>query len=316
MKNSVIIATKNIHIISGVNSFIDDVIRNLNSEFELEIEESKNWLDILTRNSVIYWHDFYSPHLLLLLLFNRIYKRSIVIVSHGSFTLTHWTSKPLLKRTYMNLVEFLSSKKVRFQYLNLEEYCSSFQFKNFFISAPPLPEVQGPLNIPSRIESSRVKLLYISALQYNRKGYDRLLSFVQELNNSHIEFTFHIIGSESKEFFKYPEFTALKNVEFMGKMERSSIYELFRQADYVCLFSRSEGFPISLLEAVIHHVPVIVTKETNFSYFLERYQLGYSYEDICIHLEKLQIKPNSDFEGFRKDIIEQNVQLKKSLKND
>lgn len=312
MKRKVIIATKQIRIVSGVNSFIDDFINLFSSRLEIEKIESRKWFKVISKESLIYWHDFYSINLVLFLVFNWKYNRSIIIVSHGSFILTDWTKKYLLKKAYMCLVKILSTDKVRFQYLSSEEYNASFKFTNFFISAPCLESAERMIvkdRHKYKIENRRIEFLYISALSYERKGFDRLYKFIEDLTNTNIEFNFRIVGAELRDFQDYPEFLKLKNVEIFGRLSRSSIPALLETVDYVCLFSRSEGFPISLLEAVNHNKAIIVTKETNFFDFLDRYRLGYSLDELRDDITKLTSLPMSDFEGFRLEIFAQNRNL-------
>lgn len=69
------------------------------------------------------------------------------------------------------------------------------------------------------------------------------------------------------------------NISYLGRIEHSDIYNYFQQANYLILPSYSEGFPITVLEAMINGTICITTKVGEVSNHFEHLKNIYFLEN-------------------------------------
>lgn len=93
------------------------------------------------------------------------------------------------------------------------------------------------------------------------KGHDTLIKSLATLRDQHIAMTLLIVGdgSERVNIEEMAKKYTLDSewVRFLGF--RSDIPDLLETADFFVLPSLTEGLPLSVMEAMTHHLPVIVT---------------------------------------------------------
>ncbi len=109
--------------------------------------------------------------------------------------------------------------------------------------------------------------IFVGRLDYI-KGLDVLINAVKkvvesnEFIQSHKDFLLHIVGEgvEEKSLKKMCEkLDIVKHVKFHGKVSGEALIELYKSSDLFVLPSRSEGFPLTLLEASAAKLPVLAT---------------------------------------------------------
>ncbi len=109
--------------------------------------------------------------------------------------------------------------------------------------------------------------LFVGRLEHI-KGLDVLLESVKkvvesnEFIQSHKDFLLHIVGegAEQKSLEKTCERLEItKYVKFHGKVSGEPLIELYKSCDLFVLPSRSEGFPLTLLEACAAKLPILAT---------------------------------------------------------
>lgn len=89
------------------------------------------------------------------------------------------------------------------------------------------------------------------------KGFDRLLKSWRPVEKKHPDWKLRIVGDgEDKDALKEEaDRLDLKNVEFTGQVK--NVDEYYKNADFLVLTSRNEGFPMVVLEAMGHGLPVV-----------------------------------------------------------
>ncbi len=96
----------------------------------------------------------------------------------------------------------------------------------------------------------------------NQKGYDRLIKAVKEVKNSNIDtkFRFYAIG-EGPERINIEKLIKETNLEdtFILLGGKTNPYPYVKNADYFCLLSHFEGFPLVLEEAKILNMNILIT---------------------------------------------------------
>ena len=157
------------------------------------------------------------------------------------------------------------------------------QYNPLFIDIP----------VPFLNENRRVgetfNLMFIGVLDdsHSYKGLDILLKLIRHINRSNKwehKIVLHIIGGGEKlQYYKsYAEKNNLNNVTFKGYVP--SILDEFNRMDALILPSkrRGEGFGKVILEAVLHGLPVFVSKYAGGSYLVEHYKIGMVFDPYRI----------------------------------
>ncbi|MGH2110165.1 glycosyltransferase [Aerococcus urinaeequi] len=92
------------------------------------------------------------------------------------------------------------------------------------------------------------------------------------------------------------------SVKFLGPQYKEDKEEILRNSNIMILTSRSEGFPMSVLEALAFGNPCIVTRGTNVMDLIENNQLGWGTEpeNIGETIENAVSDYNNNFENYAK----------------
>lgn len=275
--NTVLIVIENKDFPSGIKSFCDDLVgskyfRNTPNQI---ISTRQALFKIFHSGNSFYLHELYGVKVLFFFLFNKFFKRKCVLVSHGNLVYQKQTESKLKKIIFLKLLSYLDHNNNFIQYLSKEEMSKSIRVFNNYIICPPYfikkPEHKIPFNLEKK------KLICVAAEKFYRKGFDRLIDLGKYLKQQ--EISIDIFGP-SREFLKSNYNREIpQNIQIHGQIERDEIMERLSSYSYMILLSRSEGFPIVLLEALANKVPIIITAETNFKLFTKKYDLGHVYSD-------------------------------------
>ena len=103
------------------------------------------------------------------------------------------------------------------------------------------------------IKSSFLSKKPKNILFVGRNEYPKRLDLFIELSKKFIEYNFFIVGVEENELAKL---LPGKNVYFLGKIQNFNNYEKY---DLFCLFSNSEGLPLSGIEAGANGLPLMLS---------------------------------------------------------
>ncbi len=121
--------------------------------------------------------------------------------------------------------------------------------------------------VPDQKTDTTFDAIFVGRLDHI-KGIDVLIAAVKkviesnEFIQSHKDFLLHIVGEgeEEKSLKKMCEKLELgKYVKFHGKVSGDALVQLYKNSDLFVLPSRSEGFPLTLLEASAAKLPVLAT---------------------------------------------------------
>jgi len=127
--------------------------------------------------------------------------------------------------------------------------------------------IETPL-IP-KLQKSSSRMLFLGRL-HPKKGLDLLISAFARLKRFHGDWELVIAGPDEHGYGeKLHELAAIHDlrggcVRFTGPVTGRVKTDLLRSADLFVLPSYSEGFPMSLLEAMACSIPVVATHSCNF----------------------------------------------------
>ncbi|MBT5490949.1 glycosyltransferase family 4 protein [bacterium] len=153
--------------------------------------------------------------------------------------------------TYIS--ELLASKIV---YVNKTMYVNaSFKNKSIYISNWLNPNLE--LNSTKKLATfSNVNFLSIGSIT-KAKGYDLLFDFFEYLKINNFNFNANIYGGIQGDLYEKNKerLLPLKEVVFHGF--KTDLKQAYREADIYVLFSRSETFGLTYLEAMSQGLPII-----------------------------------------------------------
>lgn len=215
-----------------------------------------------------------------------------IILPHGNLTPVGLNKSRFKKKIYLKILHFFIPRNVMFIALTdvEKEQCIDI----FNVSADKILVIPNYLDRQADIEdcndeeenSNTLKLLYVGRIDKEHKGIDRLLTVTKYLADNKVDFQFRIVGPyRSKKDKIYVENTIeslnLKDyVEVTGEVPRESLANYYRNSDYLFLFSRYEGLPMVILEALSYGLPVIITKATNIGNYIHTYDAGHIVQDL------------------------------------
>lgn len=115
-------------------------------------------------------------------------------------------------------------------------------------------------------------------------------------------FSFGIISDaykQLKEYFENPP----QNVKFLGIVERDKMNEVYNAADILFMPSYNEMFPMTILEAVNTHKPLVLRNLDLYNDILfKKYNYGENNDDFIKEINKLKSDKNH-FERSKEDSI-------------
>ncbi|MBU0981548.1 glycosyltransferase [Patescibacteria group bacterium] len=158
--------------------------------------------------------------------------------------------------------------------------------------------------IQAEKRSESFDVLFVGRLDYV-KGLDVLISAMKkvvestEFIKSKKDFQLHIVGtgSEKNALEKQIEKLGLQGlVKFHGKVTGDPLVAIYKSADLFVLPSRTEGFPLSLLEACAAKLPVLATNVGDNSKLVIEKENGYlvapeDQEELSYYLELFVLNP-------------------------
>lgn len=109
-------------------------------------------------------------------------------------------------------------------------------------------------------QSDRYEILYAGILNEN-KGYAILLKAFARLSADYPQWKINLAGNgELEQALRLAQSLGITDqVNLLGWVSGKNKEQLFRRASIYCLASYNEGFPMAVLDALSHGLPVIVT---------------------------------------------------------
>lgn len=155
-----------------------------------------------------------------------------------------------------------------------------------------VPNGIGPADVKPRTRHEKeapVKVLFLSRIDVLGKGLNVLIPAWLKARNLGLNAELHICGDlkgsyDKKEFERLLEHND-GSMKYHGQIGGSSKSEMLNNSDIFILPSRSEGMPMSVLEALSYGLPCVLTPQTNMTEYVLNGRCGWSTplteDDIC-----------------------------------
>ena len=226
---------------------------------------------------IYHFHDvFVLPHIVLGIILKILHKRYI-ISPHGILDPVRLQKKSLVKSLLLPLVFFMFSGAEKLVATSQKEAddLQSLGFKNVVTvyNGIGTSSVKTNNRFKKMANKEKVTLLFIGKL-HPQKG---LYPFLQALYKAKAS-TFQLLiagiddGDESR-LTEFVQQNTMKNVTFLGYVNEADKQSLYEISDCFIHPSDSEGFSISILEALQSGIPVLITEACNFD-DVKKYNAG------------------------------------------
>lgn len=237
------------------------------------------------------FYDFKHPKFALTLKKMHI---PYLITFHGGASKANYQRKHLIKVIVNKLIfrPYIKSAAATI-YLNKGERSNSIFTKLDSNKSQILPNgILSPNRTNGFKPSDQIVISFISRLDYYGKGIDILLEAINliedELLRRNIEFRFY--GYDYNDGTVERIVSASSLCKYYGYVLSAEKEKAFLETNIFILTSRSEGMPVSILEALSYGIPCILTPQTNMAEIIEKYKCGWVTEltphDISIMILK------------------------------
>jgi glycosyltransferase involved in cell wall biosynthesis len=241
--NTSILGTRAKTLSYSIN-FVDELLRTFNIWFKSILTTLLFRQDIVHLNSNCsqrgIFRDFFT------ICFSRFFGASLILHCHSNIGDSIGLSK---YSKYILLLCFKFSSKIIVLNKNSAEYCLRIGCKDVFL----LPNCIEDSYIISRakINFKIKKILFTGHIKIS-KGVLEIISVA----NKYPDFEFILAGKLSNEI---DGVVIPRNVILLGEVEHAQLGRLYKDADIFLFPTYSEGFSISLLEAMANGLPIITT---------------------------------------------------------
>ena len=217
---------------------------------------------------IYHFHDvFIIPHILLSILL-RLFKKPYIVSTHGILDPVRLEKNKVAKVILLPLVRFmLSGAKYLVATSKKEEEdlrSLGFQQVKTIYNGIATEKSKNNKKFESLKNKSKLTLLFVGKL-HPQKGLLSFLKAMKQVNRNDIRLL--IAGIDDGDELRLKEFVSnhsMHEVSFLGYVNEQDKQSLYEISDCFIHPSDSEGFSISILEALNNSLPVLITDACNF----------------------------------------------------
>lgn len=280
------------------NKIDDIVIQEARKKYSFKVmnyfDHSKVKIKNLILNyDILIFHSTYIPAHYTLSNIATKNKIPYILVPHGGMTtISH--KKKYIKKLLGDYLFFnqIVKKAEKIQFLSqLEKNNSTIWNVNSYV-------VGNGKNIEKNILkdnrlNSNINFTLISRIDYYGKGFDLLLEAINHIKRKLTEHNvkFNIYGPDfDNSKFKINSYIKRKNLQNLVEVH-DAVYgddkvKILNDTDIFILTSRSEGQPMSVLEALSYRIPCILTPGTTLTDDVLKYDFGWSVSEDPLDIAK------------------------------
>jgi glycosyltransferase involved in cell wall biosynthesis len=205
---------------------------------------------------------FYKDMMVVAIL--RLFRRNIVYHLHNQGIKKETMVHPWKERFFRFALQHKRAEVILLSPTLYYDISNYIEPEKVYFCANGVPDVTQPTEA-AKPSQAPCRILFLSNL-LNTKGFRLLLDACEELEKEGQQFECHFVGDwkdiTQKEFHKLVQQKGLSHrVKAHGKLLNQDKYEQLRQADIFALPTLDDAFPLVLLEAMQHELPIISTYE-------------------------------------------------------
>lgn len=209
-------------------------------------------------------------------------------VPHGMLEPWSMQQKSWKKKPYFLFIE--KPKAAKAQVIRAVGAPEAENLKAHFSKVVLIPNgVDAVASLPSKA-SVPIRYLYLARLHFKKGPLQLAKAWKASSLCNHPDYQLLIVGPDEGEHAKIEaELVGVNNVQLPGPVYGDEKKALLDQSHYYLLPSLSEGFPTSVVEAMMHGLVPIISHGCNFPEVLEQglgYDSGTTQESIRLALEQ------------------------------
>ena len=261
----------------GMETVIKKILLNVPSSIQLDLllpggSKDESWIKGINRNNVkLVFHDFNNPVSILYDTFNYVRKKRPDAV----ITMNNLQIVPLLAaKSFVKGMKIISWNHFSLKYTKanfLLRKCDLFlaissgivdELEELGIDSSKIHLVYNPIDKAKELvlssQGEEKKLIYVGRVQYEKQK--NLAELFRILSHVSYDYQLEIYGDgaiqEKDKLAKLADSLNISaNIAWNGW--KNNVWESIKCADLVLLTSNYEGFPLALVEAINHGIPVI-----------------------------------------------------------
>ena len=255
---------RNIHYMDQVGK-----LRNILAHFIFFKHPLRYLKTILFNPTRTFLKDMYAVNLINSIKFNHIHAHFAVNAADVALLTYRITGVPFSFTSHRFDIYFSPPKNyfikstLAKQHITISEYNKSYLINTFNIPPEKITVIHCGINFrksfPPRVSEDTNIIVAIARLE-KVKGLDCLIKACSKLKKAGFKFQCLIVGEgserESLEFL-IKELELSDDIHLLGAQTQDEVFSLLAKATMKVLPSRSEGIPVSLMEAMAMKVPVI-----------------------------------------------------------
>ena len=230
------------------------------------------------KNTIYAFNGCMRPYLSLFMLILRLRKRKYVVFPHGNLnSKALFSLRKLHRLIYLVLIEkyFLKKASKVFIHTKHELPHSIFKKQNIAVLPAYIPSQTIKLN---KDRNEQLNFLYLGRDDFYGKGIDRKLKFLRCLAKqtiiNKVTFAGIVHSSTKQKILEELGNISITKLSVLGPVYEEARDDLFQEHNIFMLLSRSEGLPLSLMEAMLFGLYPIFSEETNFLNFAVELGIG------------------------------------------
>ena len=250
-------------------------------------------INLLFRSDIIHSHSSYLGKILRTLLI----KRKIFLTIHSP----DFAIKPM--KYYDSLFAISNSMKTIIE--SKSKYKCKVIYNGIYVNS---------VNVSNRIEKKNIyKIIMVKRLDHILKGQDLLIEAANLLINDYKirNLKFYLVGEgKSREYLKslIVKYALTEFIFLIGNKSRDWVYENLSEYDIFVHPSRTEGFGLTVIEAMAAKLPVIASNIEGPKEILQNGKYGFMFESENINDLAKQIRNvvNLFNENKIQEVVEKN----------